>query len=211
MISKKEKLSNLNEKINLMKNGDFAVFIIHESLFEDYKKEILGSLIKKLKKGVFVSFGGNLDEMRIFAEKNGFLKNLHLIGPYGLRKSAKNETVIKKDISFEELSEIFFNLEKDNKYKFIFIDSISSIFVRYDIEKTEKFLNYLIEHNRLTGLMSTAISEDSQLMEDTIPNMTKSCRIVLKIDENEKIHIISEHKPVLTNLKEKMFSLIRKK
>jgi hypothetical protein len=73
-------------------------------------------------------------------------------------------------------------------------------------QKPLKFLHYLIEHNKHTGLVSTAISEDSQLMTDTIPNLTKSCRIVLKIDENGKVNILSEHKSALVKLKEKFFN-----
>src|SRR3989344_8061380 len=142
----------LKKDIEKIKRGEFGLFILPELEKDEIKQIILRDLANKYKKGIYISFESNMDEVNSFLKKNGLEKKLHIVAGKGENKPKKGESVFSEEMSLTEISLLLENLTKSEKHDFIVLDSPNLILNRYNLPKAAKFLNYLIDHSKLENL-----------------------------------------------------------
>jgi len=167
----------LKDNVDKLGRGDFGFFILPELERDVLIPVILGSLTKKYKRGIYLSFESNLDEINSFLNRNGLKEKLYVLAKKGKNKPEKEESVFREEASLTEISMLVQSLTKSGKYDFIMLDSPQSILIKHSLSETVNFLNYLVRHNKMVNLVGMGISPNCETTSILMPKITAECRI----------------------------------
>lgn len=179
-----EKIKNGLNKIN---KGEFGFFIVDEWKLDQTTDMMLKNLLKKFRSGVYVSFDKSLSELNGTRKKLKVRKNLHLCGKHNRKNVGEEETGLNDSTSLVELSVVIQDLLRSGKYDFILLESVSSLLLKNEPAAVAKFLNYLIEHNRIVMLHGAGSSVDSEGTSLLMPKLTNKCAVFEALSNNDGV------------------------
>ncbi len=155
---------------------------------EDYlvvNKAIISYLTKNLKLcGVYVSLNnscktmlGMFDKEKINTQKILFIESTG----QEQKSRVKNCVSLNSNQSLTELSLSISEACKDDRIKFVFLDSVSTLLIYNTLETTERFIHYMVNKVRNMGFFVVLISIDEEKSNKLLPILSQFCDKVIKI------------------------------
>lgn len=178
--------SVMKKLVKLHKSGGVYAVIVSSENYNDLNGKIIKYLVKKERlKGIYVSLNKPHDivDDSLKSEKVNTKSVFYVDAASSDKKSCSADRCIclQNGKSLTELSHAISNAYLKDKYNFCFLDSLSTLLVYNSKNTTEKFLHYIINKIRSTGLMLVVVSIDEKNSNELLPIISQFCDGVIRL------------------------------
>tara|TARA_Y100000294_G_scaffold176795_1_gene200239 strand:- start:905 stop:1492 length:588 start_codon:yes stop_codon:yes gene_type:complete len=172
----------IEAKLKLIAENKIYVFVSSPEYYHLVNNIILKYLTKKLKlNGIYVTLNIPYSQLQNSLKKHGTdISKLYFID--GISKKTSGKIPKADNCAFtsnpESLTELSLSItEKSNtgKFKFLFLDSISTLLIYHNSKTIEKFSHYMINKLRNANLSGVIMSLDEENSKKLIPLLSQFC------------------------------------